>query len=401
MVDSIIDTIANDLIKLQLDPDLALTNPKLYSSKGLILDQFARSQRISTEALKKLIKSNTFFKLGGTNIKTGFFSKRDKTVETIEWEENDKIKDTFTRDRNKVIKDSLASVILTQRSIQLLLEERSKGAPKLKLGSVRTSFRPPSENRTQLYQNYFPEELEKYKREGRIESNLEKKFLKRVAKGSEFHLSDGKVAHNIYTWFLCVQMTAPDIVVAHIKNQDFQNWFAEKVKAPELAEICSKIAIKLQNSEIMDKEVRHELLRAITKTTLNNIIFDTIILPLLRKAKSTDQATTEEAIDKLFMLGDTRIVEPLLDRLFDSQPQVRQKIVIGLGKLADKRATPTLIKILRHSKDANDRLFALRSLGQIGDLRAKSVLAEITNNKNDLELSSEAKKILTEKFKTK
>jgi hypothetical protein len=244
----------------------------------------------------------------------------------------------------------------------------------------------------QLYKEYFPDELEKYQGEGRVESNLEKKFTKKLAKGSEFHFSDGKVAHNLLTWFQSIQLATPDIIAVHLRNHEFSVWLDEKVKAPELARICSAITTELQSGVLNSTQAKTALLSNITKSSLNNMIFDTIILPLLRKAKSNDISTADEAIDKLFMLGDNRIVEPLLDRIFDSQPQIRHRIITGLGNLGDKRVTPTLIKILKHSKDSEDRLLAVKTLGIIHDKRAVSALRSIS--RDDDVVGAEAKRIL-------
>ncbi len=110
--------------------------------------------------------------------------------------------------------------------------------------------------------------------------------------------------------------------------------------------------------------------------------------------KSTDQSKAEEAIDKLLMLNDSRVVEPLLDRIFDSQPQIRNKIIIGLGKLGDKRATPTLLKIVKHTKDNQERLIAVQALGNLNDRRALTTLKEYANEKS--EVGAAATKILND-----
>ena len=394
MVNNIIDTIANDLTKLLLDPDFSLSNPKVYTSKGILLEPYARMNRLSSESLYKLVKTNSFFKLSTTTIQTGLFSKRDKKVKTIEWEDLKVVKNKFIKDPEQILKESSASAILTQKAIQLILEQRSKVTFKHQHEATKLDFEYPQEDRVQLYEKYFPDELKKYRHEGRTESNLEKKFMKKVAKGSEFHFSDGKVAHNLLSWFQCIQMAAPDIIASHLKNKDFSNWLEDKVKAPELSRICLNIARRLRNEEVSEKECKNELLSSITKTSLNNIIFETIIVPLLKNAKSKDQSTAEDAINKLFMLGDDRVVEPLLERIFDSQPQIRYKIISGLGKLRDKRGTPTLLKILKHSKDAKERLLAVKTLGVLNDRRAISTLREIAEN-ND-EVGAEAKRVLNE-----
>ncbi len=392
MVKEILDSIANDLVKIQHDSDFFRINPKIYTSKGILLEPYAKHKKVSTESLEKLVKTNTFFRLGSTTIQTGLFTKRDKKVQLIEFEDLKEVKKRYIEAPEKILKEATASSLLAQIVLQIILEERSKVVIKSKPEPVKHDFEYPQEERVRLYRQYFPDELDKYQREGRTESTLEKKFMKSVAKGSEFHFSDGKVAHNLLTWFQCIQMASTDIIASHLRSGDFSGWLDDKVKAPELARICSKLAKPLKDEDVAEKEVKNELLSSITKTSLNNIIFDTIILPLLRKVKSTDQSKAEEAIDKLLMLNDTRIVEPLLDRVFDSQPHIRQKIITSLGKLGDKRATPTMLKIVKHSKDNHERLLAVQTLGILNDKRAQGALQDIAKEEN--EVGAEAAKVL-------
>jgi hypothetical protein len=391
---NLIDSIANDLAKIKKDSDYSQANPKYYTSSGIILEPYAKLNKLSVESLRNIVKTNSFFKLSSGTIQTGLFSKRDKKVEVIELEDTQLIRKEFIQNPDKILKESSASSLLTQIMLQITLEERSKVALTPKPEAHKEEYDYPQEDRILLYEKYFPEELDKYQREGRSESNLEKKFNKRVAPGSELHFSDGKVAHNLLTWFQCIQMASPDIIAKHIRNNDFSNWLEDKVKAPELVRICVKIAKRIQYEEIAEKEVKNELLSGITKTSLNNIIFDTIILPLIRKVKSTDQSQAEEAIDKLLMLNDSRVVEPLLDRIFDSQPKIRNKIIIGMGKLGDKRATPTLLKIVKHTKDNQERLIAVQALGNLNDRRALTTLKEFAKEKN--EVGAAATKILND-----
>lgn len=377
-----------DLTKLKFDMDYLRSNEKLYTPTGIILEPYAKAHKLSIESLEKLVRNNSFFKLGTTTIKTGLFSKRDKDVDTIEWADLETVRKEYVKNPNKILSESSASSFLTQKVIQIISKERSKVDFKPTLKTTKLAFNYPKYNRTQLYKKYLPDELKKYQHEGRTESTLEKKFLKKVTKGSEFHFSDGKVAYNLLTWFQCIQMAANDIIALHLKNNDFYHWLEDKVKAPELSRICLILGNQLQNEELSEKEVKAEFLSKITKTSLNNIIFDMVILPLLRKVKSNDQLKAEEAIDKLLMLGDVRVIEPLLERIFDSQPQIRHKIIVGLGKVGDKRITPTLVKILKHSKDTQDRLLAVKTLGGIRDPRAIKALKEAAKGNDEVGLKA-------------
>jgi hypothetical protein len=392
MVMNQIHSITKTLMIIKHDPEFTDSNPKLYTSKGILLENYAKHHKVAPEALKKLIVRNSFFSIGSTTIQTGLFSKRDIKTDTIKLEDIESIKEKYKKDPEKVMQDSTASPILTEIMVQIISEKQSDLEFKPKLIRSKLSFEYPQEDRFQLYKKYFPDELEKIQREGRTESNLEKKFGKRVMKGAEFHFSDGKVAHSLMTWFQSIQLAPNDIIAFHLKNNDFYHWLEESVKAPELGRICLELAKRLEANLVNEKEVKTELFKNINKTSLNNTIFDNITLPLLKKVKSNDPKQAEKAIDKLIIVGDSRAVGPMMERIFDSRPQIRHKIIRGLGKFKDKRATPTLLKILKHSKDTQDRLLAVKTLGVLGDERAINALTKIAKNKD--EVGAEAKKIL-------
>ena len=64
MAENIIDIIASDLWRLNHDQEFAESNPKLYTSKVILLDNFAKAHKLTPKAVQKLVKSNSFFKLG-------------------------------------------------------------------------------------------------------------------------------------------------------------------------------------------------------------------------------------------------------------------------------------------------------------------------------------------------
>lgn len=391
MVNNIIHDIASSLIKLENNPKLTLTNPKFFTSKGLILESYAKQNRLSKNSLEKLINNNTFFKLSITTIQTGLFSKKDKTIPIIEWEQTDIVKKKFIDNPDRVIKESLGSEILLLKTIFMINDAKFNESELIMPKRFKFNYEHLKEDRIKLYEKYFPEDLEKYQHEGKQETDLEKKFKKQVPKGTEFHFSDGKVAHNLLTWVQCIQMAPNDVIEFHIMNDDFYQWLEDTFKVPELARICFQIKKGVQSETLLEKEIKYELLLNINKTSLSNIIFETLINPLLRSVKSEDQSKAQDAVDRLINTGDLRVVEPLMEKLFDSGPQLRQKIIIGLGKLRDKRATPALLKILKHSTNIQDRLLALKTLGIIKDKRSLRVLKDLKLEKG--EIGTEAQRV--------
>jgi len=350
MAENIIDTIAADLIRLEYDKNYSTLNQKLYTRTGILIEPYAKLHKLSNEELKSVVKGNSFFKFGSATIQTGLFTKHDKEVPTIEWEEPEAIREKYLKNPEKILNESASSSVLTQKVIQIISKERSKLEFKPISKKPKVGFDYPLEDRTQLYNKHLPGELEKYQREGRQESTLEKKFQKRVANGS-------------------------------------------------LSRICLLIKKRLQAGNLAQKGVKGELLSSINKTSLSNVIFETIIIPLLQKLKSNDQSKAEEAIDKLLILNDARVVEPLLNKIFESNSQIRRKIIMGLSKLEDKRVTPTLIKILKHTTDAQDRLLAVKTLSVLKDKRALKALRDAATNKD--EVGKEAARVLSDMAKAK
>ncbi len=94
---------------------------------------------------------------------------------------------------------------------------------------------------------------------------------------------------------------------------------------------------------------------------------------LIKKLKSEDIQTAQEAADKLVGLGK-RAVPKLLEKLQDAPIDLKGQIVFLLGRIGDKEATPTLTEIL---KDENSyvRRNAAEALGRIKDEVAISALS--------------------------
>ncbi len=388
MTENIIDTLSSDLMRLGTEPGMAFNNPKLYSSNKIFLEPYAKAHKLTEESLKTLVKKNPFFKLSTTTIQTGLFTKRDKKIYAIEWEKSDVLEKVYRENPDKVIKAAASSPILLKKMIPIMTGTRAAEVfgPRaaLKKVSARLEYAYPVENRNTLYKKYLPDELTKYQREGKHESDLEKKFRKNVPKGEEFHFCNGKVVHNLQTWVQCLQLSTNEEIVFHIRNDEFYRWLDATVKLPELARICLMLGKDLNNFGLDEKEVKTELLRRINKTSLNNLIFDILISPLIRTLRSNDQAKAQESIDRLIGINDPRVVEPLIEKIFDSNSQIRRKIISGLGKLGDKRATPTILKVLKHSTDPQDRLAAVKTLGSLNDKRALPMLRKIANDTDEV-----------------
>jgi HEAT repeat protein len=87
------------------------------------------------------------------------------------------------------------------------------------------------------------------------------------------------------------------------------------------------------------------------------------------------------AATALGKLEEDRAVEPLIDAL-DDRREVREVVILSLGRIGDPVAVDSLIRML---EDGNwdVRSSAAKALGQIGDLQAVEPLIEALGDKSE------------------
>ncbi|MDD5678374.1 MAG: HEAT repeat domain-containing protein [Kiritimatiellae bacterium] len=117
-------------------------------------------------------------------------------------------------------------------------------------------------------------------------------------------------------------------------------------------------------------------------------------------ARDTDVRIRRRAAQALGQIGDERAIECLSGLLKDPDRYVRENAVLGLGWLGAKSATPKLVKILQTPRTTpmadhklsvpavsslddkenvwahDDKVYALRALGHIGDAQTVSAIQE-------------------------
>lgn len=92
---------------------------------------------------------------------------------------------------------------------------------------------------------------------------------------------------------------------------------------------------------------------------------------LLKYLESYEPALREESARSLGLLGDSRAVAPLIQRLVgDTTGSVRRAAAIALGRLGDRRALEPLADALVGDNDSVVRRRAATALGELGDPRA-------------------------------
>lgn len=106
------------------------------------------------------------------------------------------------------------------------------------------------------------------------------------------------------------------------------------------------------------------------------------LVPLL-KHESGD--VREEAAYALMEIGDASAVQPLIDAIDlgaggKGADRANRKIAEALGALGDKKATPTLLKMVQGSKTDIERLAAVDALGQLKDTAAAKTLIRLVED---------------------
>lgn len=103
-----------------------------------------------------------------------------------------------------------------------------------------------------------------------------------------------------------------------------------------------------------------------------------VVEAIIGLMSDTDEFIRRYAVEILNTIPDARAVEPLLEALNDADWWVRERSIDALGRIADPRAVDRLIEVAQ--RDVRCRPLCVKSLGDIGDLRAVEFLARLLNS---------------------
>lgn len=390
--------LARELATIQNSQNLTKNQQKIISPSGkeIILKSFAKMHGFDVTKLEKTVKTSTFFELKPVRVKSGFLIKKETQMNAIRFISDNKLINKYNNNPDKVMTEAIRSRFLTEKIMNIINSNQTKILVKRIPEVTKFTYNRPLPTNESLYKKYFPDELEKYEQEGKSVSAMEKKFLKKVHKGSEFYFSDGKVANSLLSWVQCIQLAPPQVVSTHLMNSDFETWLRDEVKVRELANICAALAKRFEIESLNPWEVKTKFINRLNRTSIEGMIYEHTIKPVVKNLQSNDPSRAQEAAEKLMRIGDERAVEPLAGKLFDSVPKTREIVIKALGKFGDKRATPSLLKILEYSYDKDDKLNTIKALGFIQDRRAKKVLKKLAKNQD--EIGKEARIVLENLF---
>ena len=304
-------TLLKEFVEPRNFENISRKKRKIYGASGIILDQYAKMCNIDPVNLESLLLDSGFFKIAPIAVKVGFFRRKEVQVKGIRFCSMSELQDNYNKTPKKVINSALSSQLLIGRVQNIISKTHGPFLTSKQVKIVTDTYTKPKIKGEDLYKKCCPDELERYKEEGKIVSPLEKKYYKKVPKGSELYLSNGMVVNSIFSWIKCIQSSSSDVVVTHLLNNDFENWLRDDVRAWELANICNVLSRRLnknnKNKTLDPNNVRFQLIERLNRTSIERTIFESTIKPLIQKVKRDDPRAVQEATEKLMKIGETRL----------------------------------------------------------------------------------------------
>ncbi|MDO8915264.1 MAG: HEAT repeat domain-containing protein [Coriobacteriia bacterium] len=169
-------------------------------------------------------------------------------------------------------------------------------------------------------------------------------------------------------------------LVAEFESNDLE---ARSRAAVELGDVRARFGIHVLLSALFDEDPR---LSRWVATTLGLRGDPRALQPLMDHLRSDDATLREAAAGALGLLGHADAIEALADALDDPEARVVRAAAFSLRRLGDDRGAAAvhvgLVEQL-HDGDEDQRGFAARTLGALGDVRASSPLVEALADPSD------------------
>lgn len=391
----IIDLLARALSFTGRENELPKKFRKIFSPDGVVLKHFSKKNNFKYDEVEKLARNNQFFELGTTEMIDSVIFKQPRELSVARFTDLDELKRKYRKGSARLFRDAEVSDILISRLMSIIEIEPLKGdRVQSDDGSSTVDYQRPHWTAENIFSTHLPEEYEKYRRESKEQMNIEKRFHTKLTDENNFRFGNDMMAASLMSWYQSLLISPPGIIKSHLLSGDFENWLRNSVKERELANICSNLARVLEDSEKGDIEIKREVLSRLRRTTFEGSIYNSITKPLIKKLKSADPVTVQQAAKKLMALGDERAVEGLIDKLFESNRDTRAVVIDALGVIGDPRAIGPLLKIFEHSSDESDRLSALYALKNFKDIRVIKIIKKTAGSESDDPVKKEAQKIL-------
>ena len=110
---------------------------------------------------------------------------------------------------------------------------------------------------------------------------------------------------------------------------------------------------------------------------------------LIQATGDPDEAVKIKAIDYLGKLRATDATQVLVQKLFlrDTPPQVKQRILVALGRMGDAKAAPPIAEFLSRDDDPAMCSTAIFALGEVGDADTVPKLEALRQRSTDPNLT--------------
>jgi HEAT repeat protein len=146
----------------------------------------------------------------------------------------------------------------------------------------------------------------------------------------------------------------------------------KKESSPEVSLEIKEALAKFDKNQVADLLLskRDEAIKPDEKTLAALKAIGVTITSLTETLKQGQTPERMQAVERLALLGDAKVVEPLLDTLVsDKEQMVRVKAAQVLGQMKERRAVAPLLTSTT-AKEKEIRLAALQALGEIRDYQA-------------------------------
>jgi HEAT repeat protein len=158
---------------------------------------------------------------------------------------------------------------------------------------------------------------------------------------------------------------------------------------PDLKEEIAKKLWELYN------DAEFELIRNRAIKVLGRMKPQSIIDLLLNRLKDSDPDVRVNAADTLGAMGSPEALTPLLEALHsDTDSYVRGNAADALGAIGSPEALTPLLEALRNDTDSSVRRSAASGLGAIGSMEALPLLFQALNNDKDSDVRGSAAEAL-------
>jgi len=169
-------------------------------------------------------------------------------------------------------------------------------------------------------------------------------------------------------------------LISALKSKGEEYIHVRRQAAHAIGTIADASAVDEMIAALQDESV---IVRERAAALLGNLKQRKAVEPLIKVLNDEQEwkSVRARAAGSLGVLRDESAAEPLLDALNNENLEIRNSVVVALGKIKDGRAVNPLIRIGENPlEDASIRKSAIAALGKIGDKQAEGTILNVLNS---------------------